>query len=222
MRVKITNHRISAFQQLLQFSSTVPHGGAESYLYTWQHALASSKSLHKNLNNFIGFQLQNECLDGTEVLIRMSECVQDRITRTREFQQWLLLLAVTSIRSSSGNRCEGVRFRVERVPAWKGFVALWGVPAPRRNGSQKLDPALQLLEGLRMMKACSRLLPEASPKPRRSMMEMRLDSFACSSYCRAGLTGSSSCQPQSVMGLPASEAEAGDGLRGELPVWWLK
>lgn len=39
---------------------------------------------------------------------------------------------------------------------------------------------------------------------------------------QAGLTGSSACRPQSIMGSPASDAEAGDGLRGELPARWLK
>lgn len=101
--------------------------------------------------------------------------------------------------------------RLERVCS-----ALRGPSSPKKRvaGTQSSSPAggdSEDDEGLQSITA------RGGPKPRRSMMEMWLDSFTCSSYCKAGLTGSSACQPQSIMGSPASDAEVGDGLRGELP-----
>lgn len=120
--------------------------------------------------------------------------------------QWELLWR----RAVSG----GARSRLERVcSASRGPCS----PKKRVTETQSSSPAgggSEDDEGLQLIIARDR------PKPS-SMMEMWWDSFACSSYCGAGLTESSACQPQSIMCTPASDAEARDGLRGELPARWL-
>lgn len=150
----------------------------------------------------------------------MSESVQDWIMCTRAVQQGLLLLAVASFPTSSGSCCEGVRFRVERSRLERVCNASRGPCSPKKRvtETQSSSPAgggSEDDEGLQL------IIARDGPKPS-SMMEMWWDSFVCSSYCRVGLTESSACQPQSIMCSPASDAEARDGLRGELPARWLK
>lgn len=101
------------------------------------------------------------------------------------------------------------------LPAGKGLQHFEGSQLPKKRvtetqssstagrGSED-DEGLQLITARDGPKSCS-------------MMEMWLDSFACSSYCGVDLTESSACQPQSIMCSPPSDAEAGDSLRGELP-----
>lgn len=109
----------------------------------------------------------------------------------------------------------GVRSRLDRVcSASRGLgsrkkqVTETESSSPAGGGSED-DEGLQLI------------IARDGPNPS-SMMEMWWDSFACSSYCGAPLTESSACEPQSIMCSPASDAEARDGLRGELPAGWLK